>query len=99
MISRMIEKIFPVRNTKILLIGLDAAGKTTALYRLKLKKPVRDTMPTIGLNVETIVVKNLSLTIWDVGAHSSSLRKVWERFNDNTDAVIFMVDSADEARF
>ncbi|VDQ05092.1 unnamed protein product [Trichobilharzia regenti] len=45
-------------------IGLDAAGKTTILYKLKLGEVVT-TIPTIGFNVETVEYKNISFTVWD----------------------------------
>lgn len=47
-------------------VGLDAAGKTTVLYKLKLGEVVT-TIPTIGFNVESLVYKNLSFNVWDVG--------------------------------
>ena len=47
-------------------VGLDAAGKTTILYKLKLGEIVT-TIPTIGFNVETVEYKNVSFTCWDVG--------------------------------
>lgn len=46
--------------------GLDAAGKTTMLYRMKLGAIVT-TIPTIGFNVETIQVGDLTITSWDMG--------------------------------
>lgn len=42
-------------------VGLDAAGKTTILYKLKLGEVVT-TIPTIGFNVETVEYKNISFT-------------------------------------
>ena len=47
-------------------LPLDAAGKTTILYKLKLGEIVT-TIPTIGFNVETVEYKNISFTVWDVG--------------------------------
>jgi GTPase SAR1 family protein len=47
-------------------VGLDAAGKTTILYKLKLGEIVT-TIPTIGFNVETVEYKNINFTVWDVG--------------------------------
>ena len=46
------------------MLGLDAAGKTTILYRLQLGEDVHS-IPTIGFNVETVNYKNISFTIWD----------------------------------
>ena len=54
------------KDVRILMVGLDAAGKTTILYKLKLGEIV-NTIPTIGFNVETVDYKNLSFTVWDVG--------------------------------
>ena len=49
------------------MLGLDAAGKTTILYKLKLNETV-STIPTIGFNVETVKPCNgLEFTVWDVG--------------------------------
>ena len=47
-------------------VGLDAAGKTTILYKLKLGEVVT-TIPTIGFNVESVVYKNINFSVWDVG--------------------------------
>ena len=54
------------RDMRILMVGLDAAGKTTVLYKLKLGEIVT-TIPTIGFNVETVQYKNINFTVWDVG--------------------------------
>ncbi len=48
------------------MLGLDAAGKTTVLYKLKLNEIVT-TIPTIGFNVEEVIFQNVTMTIWDVG--------------------------------
>ena len=53
-------------KSRILLIGLDSAGKTSILYKLKLGENI-NTVPTIGFNVETVEYKNINFTIWDIG--------------------------------
>src|ERR1700760_4966354 len=60
---------------RILMVGLDAAGKTTILYKLKLGEVVT-TIPTIGFNVETVEYKNISFTVWDVGGQDK-IRPLW----------------------
>ena len=65
-LSMMVEKIFGSQRAKIAMLGLDAAGKTTIMYKLKLNEVVT-TIPTIGFNVEEIQFHNLSMTVWDVG--------------------------------
>jgi len=62
------------QDMRILMVGLDAAGKTTILYRFKLGEVVT-TIPTIGFNVETLEYKNLCFTVWDIGGQDK-IRKL-----------------------
>lgn len=89
---------FSERHAKILMLGLDAAGKTTVLYKLKLNEIV-STIPTIGFNVETVQpVKNVSFTVWDVGGQDK-IRPLWRHYFVGCEGLIFVVDSADPTRF
>merc|ERR1712203_1094112 len=81
---------------RILMVGLDAAGKTTILYKLKLGEVVT-TIPTIGFNVETVEYKNINFTVWDVGGQDK-IRPLWRHYYQNTNGIIFVVDSADADR-
>lgn len=78
------------------MVGLDAAGKTTILYKLKLGEIVT-TIPTIGFNVETVEYKNISFTVWDVGGQDK-IRPLWRHYFTNTQGLIFVVDSNDRER-
>ena len=70
---------FGGQNARILMLGLDAAGKTTILYKLKLNENV-STIPTIGFNVETVTpVKNVTFTVWDVGGQEK-IRQLWRHY-------------------
>ena len=84
------------KDMRILMVGLDAAGKTTILYKLKLGEVVT-TIPTIGFNVETVDYKNISFTVWDVGGQDK-IRNLWRHYYQNTQGLIFVVDSNDKAR-
>lgn len=89
---------FSDHHAKILMLGLDAAGKTTVLYKLKLNEVV-STIPTIGFNVETVQpVKNVSFTVWDVGGQDK-IRPLWRHYFVGCEGLIFVVDSADASRF
>lgn len=66
---------FGKKDVRILFLGLDCAGKTTTLYKLKLGEVVT-TIPTIGFNVETIEHNNVKLTAWDVGSRDK-MRPLW----------------------
>ncbi|KAK3086375.1 hypothetical protein FSP39_017539 [Pinctada imbricata] len=81
---------------RILIQGLDAAGKTTLLYKLKLGEVVT-TIPTIGFNVETLDYKNVSLTAWDVGGRDK-IRPLYRHYYQNTDALVYVIDSTDRDR-
>lgn len=94
--SRIWERLFGKKEMRILMVGLDAAGKTTILYKLKLGEVVT-TIPTIGFNVETVEYKNISFTVWDVGGQNK-IRALWRHYYQNTQGVIFVVDSNDRDR-
>jgi len=81
---------------RVLLLGLDSAGKTTILYSLKCGEPVK-TVPTIGFNIETVQYQGLELNIWDVGGQDK-LRDLWRHYYPGTNGIIFVVDSADQQR-
>eukprot|EP00009_Paramoeba_aestuarina_P002843 CAMPEP_0201522120 /NCGR_PEP_ID=MMETSP0161_2-20130828/16469_1 /ASSEMBLY_ACC=CAM_ASM_000251 /TAXON_ID=180227 /ORGANISM="Neoparamoeba aestuarina, Strain SoJaBio B1-5/56/2" /LENGTH=175 /DNA_ID=CAMNT_0047920885 /DNA_START=51 /DNA_END=578 /DNA_ORIENTATION=+ len=92
----MLKNLFGKTEARILMVGLDAAGKTTILYKLKLGEIVT-TIPTIGFNVETVEYKNLKFTVWDVGGQDK-LRPLWRHYFQNTNGVIFVIDSNDKER-
>ncbi|AEO53399.1 hypothetical protein MYCTH_2313362 [Thermothelomyces thermophilus ATCC 42464] len=84
------------KEMRILMVGLDAAGKTTILYKLKLGEVVT-TIPTIGFNVETVEYRNIQFTVWDVGGQDK-IRPLWRHYFQNTQGIIFVVDSNDRDR-
>ncbi|VDN57369.1 unnamed protein product [Dracunculus medinensis] len=88
--------LFGQKELRILILGLDGAGKTTILYRLQVGEVVT-TIPTIGFNVEQVTYKNLKFQVWDLGGQTS-IRPYWRCYYANTDAIIYVVDSADKDR-
>ena len=86
------------RYAKIVMIGIDGAGKTSILYKLKLKRTIR-TVPTVGFNVENVQpVNGVCFTIWDVGAREN-MRPLYRHYFDGSKGFIYVVDSADDGRF
>ncbi|KAJ3107823.1 hypothetical protein HDU97_003171 [Phlyctochytrium planicorne] len=83
-------------NVRILILGLDNAGKTSILYQLKLHTQV-ETLPTVGFNVETVRHKNLQLQMWDCGGQQG-IRPLWRHYFHSTNGLIFVVDSSDKDR-
>ena len=85
--AKIYDRVFGFsRPTRILLLGLDAAGKTSVLYKLKLDELVT-----------TINYKNLSMTMWDVGGQDK-IRRLWSHYYENSDAIVYVVDSNDRDR-
>ena len=94
--SKLWSKLTKNKEVRMLMVGLDAAGKTTILYQLKMNETVK-TIPTIGFNVETLDYKGLNFTVWDVGGQDK-IRVLWKHYYQNTDGLIFVVDSNDKDR-
>ncbi|KAL0984181.1 hypothetical protein UPYG_G00138210 [Umbra pygmaea] len=89
------------QSLHVVLIGLDAAGKTSLLYKLKLKEFVK-TIPTKGFNMEKIKVavgssRAITFQVWDVGGQEK-LRPLWKSYTRRTDGMVFVVDSTETER-
>lgn len=88
--------IGPKIEMRVVTLGLDGAGKTSLLFKLKQNEFV-NTIPTIGFNVETVEYKNFKFTIWDVGGQHK-IRPLWKHYFFNTQAVIFVLDTNNRGR-
>lgn len=91
----------PFHSLHIVAIGLDSAGKTTLLYRLKLKEFV-NTIPTKGFNTEKVKVpignsRSITFQVWDVGGQEK-LRPLWKSYTRRTDGIVFVIDSSEQER-
>uniref|UniRef100_A0A0D9XMY6 ADP-ribosylation factor n=1 Tax=Leersia perrieri TaxID=77586 RepID=A0A0D9XMY6_9ORYZ len=111
---KLFDAFFGNKEMRVVMLGLDAAGKTTILYKLHIGE-VLSTVPTIGFilihphdhdhgnasvagfNVEKVQYKNVVFTVWDVGGQEK-LRPLWRHYFNNTDALIYVVDSLDRER-
>ncbi|XP_078487887.1 ADP-ribosylation factor-like protein 5A [Ciona intestinalis] len=89
-------QLFSNSEHKVIIVGLDNAGKTTILYQFLMNEVVH-TSPTIGSNVEEIVCKKTRFVMWDIGGQDS-LRSSWTTYYANCDFVILVVDSTDRER-
>ena len=81
---------------KIVMVGLDNAGKSTLLYRLHLGDVI-ETQPTVGSNVEEVSHRSVRFQVWDLGGQDK-LRRVWSTYYVGAAAVVLVVDSLDRAR-
>jgi len=81
------------RQARILILGLDNAGKTTILRKLSDEK-ITNVMPTQGFNIKTIVQDGFRLNLWDIGGQQQ-VRQYWRNYFDGSDALVYVIDSAD----
>ncbi|XP_039083812.1 putative ADP-ribosylation factor-like protein 5C isoform X1 [Hyaena hyaena] len=119
---------FGNQEHKVIIVGLDNAGKTTILYQLeeewgertlvepswysdpsdlwplawdsnpaRLMNEVVHTSPTIGSNVEEIVLRKTHFLMWDIGGQEA-LRSTWNTYYSNTEFIILVIDSTDRDR-
>lgn len=94
--SKLFKYLFGDSPIKIVILGLDNAGKTTILYRLKLGRIIK-TIPTCGFNLETIKYEGLTLDVWDLAGQKNS-RLLWRNYLENTNSIMFVIDSTDKKR-
>ncbi len=96
-----LAKLDSLQPVHVVMLGLDSAGKSTVLYRLKFDQYV-NTVPTVGFNCEKVKgtlgkAKGVSFMIWDVGGQDK-VRPLWKSYTRNTDGIVFVVDSVDTER-
>jgi len=95
--------LFRKTEFHILIVGLDHAGKTSLLERLKAiftglePLPPGKIPPTVGLNIGRMRVNRQRLIFWDLGG-AKSLRSLWEQYYSDAHALLYVVDAADHGR-
>ena len=75
-LSRVFQSLFGTKEVRILILGLDNAGKTTVLHQLQNDGEIEQTTPTIGFNVEVLQYKNIKFQVWDLGGQTT-IRPYW----------------------
>merc|ERR1719408_815213 len=83
-------------EVRILMLGLDNAGKTSVLKKLS-DEDINHIMPTQGFNIKSLLHHGFKLNVWDIGGQST-IRPYWKNYFENTDALVYVVDSADKRR-
>uniref|UniRef100_A0A914V6T4 ADP-ribosylation factor-like protein 3 n=1 Tax=Plectus sambesii TaxID=2011161 RepID=A0A914V6T4_9BILA len=90
-------KTQPGKELRILLLGLDNAGKTTLLKNLA-SEDIAHITPTQGFNIKSVVSDDIKLNVWDIGGQRK-IRPYWKNYFENTDVLIYVIDSSDKKRF
>ncbi|KAL1994221.1 hypothetical protein VTN49DRAFT_2890 [Thermomyces lanuginosus] len=84
------------KEMRILMLGLDNAGKTTIVKKI-MQEDVNTVSPTLGFIIKTIEFQGYKLNIWDVGGQKT-LRSYWRNYFEKTDALVWVVDATDRLR-
>ncbi|KAK6058069.1 hypothetical protein COOONC_04364 [Cooperia oncophora] len=86
------------REIRVLILGLDNAGKTTITKKF-LGEDLSLVEPTLGtrFNIKTVDFQGFTINFWDVGGQKS-LRSYWRNYFEQTDALIWVIDSGDQER-
>eukprot|EP00605_Chrysophyceae_sp_TOSAG23-4_P001453 GSChrysophyteH1.ASY1.ANO1.1588.1 assembled CDS len=84
------------QELRILILGLDNAGKTTVMKRVS-GEDIHEISPTVGFNIKSLEYNSYTLNLWDVGGQKS-IRTYWRNYFEQTDGIIWVVDSVDRWR-
>merc|ERR1712187_566443 len=84
------------KEARILMLGLDNAGKTTILKKLS-EEDISHVMPTQGFNVKSLLHEGFKLNVWDIGGQKT-IRPYWSNYFDASDLLVYVIDSSDERR-
>jgi ADP-ribosylation factor-like protein 2 len=84
------------KEVRILILGLDNAGKTTVVKKL-CGEPIDKIEPTLGFQIQSLSYASYNLNLWDVGGQKS-IRAYWRNYFEQTDGLVWVVDSADVYR-
>ena len=84
------------KEMRLLILGLDNAGKTTIIKKFN-GEDIDKISPTLGFNIKTLEYDNYKLNVWDIGGQKT-IRSYWRNYFEQTDGVIWVVDSSDKLR-
>jgi len=84
------------KEARILMLGLDNAGKTTILKKLS-EEDISHVMPTQGFNVKSLVHEGFKLNVWDIGGQKTIL-PYWSNYFESSDVLSYVIDSSDRRR-
>ena len=81
----------------ILILGIDNSGKTT-LFKYLTKQDYKNTIPTPGMNHESVQIGRYKFNLYDINGTKSVRYYYWNNYYENVDALIYAVDASDKER-
>jgi len=103
LLSGLYQWLVYKEEKKIIILGLDNAGKTTTMNQFKAifgqkAMDLDKITPTIGFNVAKVEIDKIAATIWDLGGQTT-LRTIWKNYFPEVEGILYVVDSCDRDRF
>lgn len=89
--------LFFREEMEITLVGLQNSGKTTLVNVIATGQYHEDMIPTVGFNMRKLTKGRVTMKIWDIGGQPR-FRSMWERYCRGVNAIVFVVDAADQAK-
>lgn len=98
-INSLFQKLFPPKEktSKIIIVGLDNAGKTTMLYAIK-NGNFQQQEKTKTFNKEMIRIAGVNINVYDLGGHDM-VRQAWADYYMNCQGIVFVIDASNQSRF
>mmetsp|Transcript_98705 Transcript_98705/g.156011 ORF Transcript_98705/g.156011 Transcript_98705/m.156011 type:complete len:182 (+) Transcript_98705:74-619(+) len=92
--SHGFQKLSEPTGSRVLMVGLKGAGKTSLLQKMASKGTAAPS--TVGFDVEAVECGTMNVTVWDIGSQSKKLRSLWRHHFDGVQGFIFVLDSCDD---
>eukprot|EP01094_Clydonella_sp_ATCC50884_P021726 TRINITY_DN4846_c0_g1_i1.p2 TRINITY_DN4846_c0_g1~~TRINITY_DN4846_c0_g1_i1.p2 ORF type:complete len:206 (+),score=64.52 TRINITY_DN4846_c0_g1_i1:62-619(+) len=97
-ILQWFQNLFWKQEMELTLVGLQNSGKTTLVDVISSGQFQDDMIPTVGFNMKKVSRGNVTIKLWDIGGQPR-FRSMWERYCRGVNAIVYVVDAADEAKF
>jgi len=94
-ILNWLRGLFFAKHLEVTIVGLQASGKTSLVNVLTSNQFSEDVVPTVAFNLRQVRRGNVQMRIWDV-AGQPKFRNMWDRYARGADAIVFVVDAADQ---
>merc|ERR1711907_181725 len=91
------QNLFWKQEMELTLVGLQNSGKTTLVDVISSGQFQDDMIPTVGFNMKKVSRGNVTIKLWDIGGQPR-FRSMWERYCRGVNAIVYVVDAADEEK-